>query len=83
MGSPDVPDQPLAMIMNGNFTPVPTFLGSNLEEGIQFVYQVVTDAVPIELYPGQWAEKSRQEQVFAKTKFLTAIDKSCWQLFAT
>ena len=30
MGTEDVPEQPLAMIVAGNFTPVPTVIGSTL-----------------------------------------------------
>jgi carboxylesterase type B len=49
--STDLPDQPLKLMADGKWTPVPVLLGSNQDEGATFVYAGVPVKLPEALFP--------------------------------
>jgi hypothetical protein len=49
--STDLPDQPLKLMADGKWTPVPVLLGSNQDEGATFVYAGVPMKLPEALFP--------------------------------
>jgi len=82
--STDLPDQPLKLMADGKWTPVPVLLGSNQDEGATFVYAGVPMKLPEALFPivndvifGATGDKVRSSSSTSSSSSSSVLDCLC------